>query len=440
MSYWILTICLIGIAVTQNIFIGVPLTLVLFLFVWASIRKKTPIPEIKAQIVSGGKTSLSILWMLLLIAVNTASWLSSGCIAALIQYGFIVLKPAVFLPASFLLCAGVSYLLGSAFATASTIGIVLYMIGCVGGVPAGIIMGAILSGTYVGDRCSPISSPLFLLSRITDIPHQTAIRAVGRSGLIPLFLTALAFMGLSVLHPIHSDFSELTHSLSETFQINLITVLPAILLLGFSLLRVGMTGCLAVSSITACFLSIVHQGHPPLDVLSCILTGFHLAEGHALREIIKGGGILPMLPSIYVVFVSCALAAIFQKGDFLPAPIKVFLDKSHTRAGLNWRGAVLGIAASAIGCNQTMAVVTTVSFMRDRYEENQYTDKDLLLDVSFGSSLLSTLPPWSLAVSLPLTALRFEGYSYIPFMLFMYISFAYHMVWCCFQDRHNPCG
>ncbi len=430
MWYWLLTFCIMGICIAKGIFIGIPLSFVLVLFAVIGVRQGTPFSRIKSEILGGARTSLTILWMLLLISINTAVWLSSGCVATLIRYGFYLLRPEIFLPVTFLLCAGVSYLIGSAFASTSTIGIVLYMIGCSGGIPAAVIAGTIISGVYFGDRASPISSPLLILSRLSDVPHDQAVRIAGKTALVPLLLTTLAFGGLSLLFPLRGDHSGIEDELCASFDTDLLSVLPAAVLLGLCLLRAGMTRSLLASSLTAVLLSVFHQSMSLQDVLMSILKGFTLPETDPLFTVIKGGGIIPMLPSIYIVFISCAFAAMFQNGSFLPGAVTRFLDKKNDRFDLNWRGGVLGLISSAIGCNQTMATVTTIEIMRPRYEKGGFSKEEMFTDVSFGSILVATLPPWSLAVSLPLTALQFEGYSYMPFLFFIYISVLYHVLKC----------
>lgn len=437
MWYWGISLLLISASVIKNIHIAFPLTVIYILFVAVSFRRGISGREITTSACAGGKKAFCIVQMLLLVGVNTAAWLSSGCIAALIHYGCALIRGKAFLLMTFLLCAGVSYLMGSALAAASTVGILLYIIGCGGGVPGGMVAGAIISGTYVGDRCSPVSSPLFLLSQVAGISHRDAVRIAGRTGLPPLLLTAIAFGVLSVFYPLEGDLSAMTNLLRDTFRIDLLTLLPAVLLLGLSLLKATMLQCLSVSAAAACLLAIFYQDVQMTSLLVSVLNGFYLPDGHPLYSIVKGGGILPMFQSIYVIFLSCSLSKLLQDGNFVPDPIQTFLDCGTDRVRLNWHGAVFGVLAAAIGCNQAMAVVMTVEMMRPRYEKAGFTAEDLFLDVSFGSSLLATLPPWSLSVSLHLAALQFHGYTYMPFLLFVFISVSYHAIWCVFRTRRS---
>ena len=57
-----------------------------------------------------------------------------------------------------------SFLLGTSFGTANTMGVVMMTLARAGGVSLPMTAGAILCGIYVGDRCSPMSSSLHLLS------------------------------------------------------------------------------------------------------------------------------------------------------------------------------------------------------------------------------------------------------------------------------------
>lgn len=433
--YWVIALLLIGVSIVSGIFIGIPLTCVLLLFfVYCQNHGHKP-RVIFGFMMQGAKKSVPVLTMLLLIAINTALWLSSGCIAALIHYGIRVMVPSFYLPMCFLFCAAVSYLLGSSLATSSTVGIVCYTIGVSSGVPAPMAVGAVISGIYVGDRCSPISSSLFLLSSLTDFPHIEAKKIALKTSLAPLLITCLLFAGLSAFYPMRGGAYSAISALADTFKMGVIALLPALVIMVLSLFHMSMSKCLLFSSITALIVSVLYQGEPVKQLFGYMLNGFLLPAGHSLSLIMKGGGLLPMLKSIYVVVVSCALASVIEKGKALPARIETFLCSAKSRSDLNLRGAAMGLLCATVGCNQTMSIVTTSALMRKPYENMGLSPQELFTDLSFNCTLLSVLPPWALAVSLPLAALQYGRYDYIPFMFFILLAPVFHAFVCWRRDK-----
>ena len=88
-----------------------------------------------------------------------------------------------------------SVLTGTSFGTAATMGVICAAIGSSLGLNQLLVGGAVLSGVYFGDRCSPVSTSALLVSELTktDVFHN--IRSMVRSALIP-FLLACGVYGL----------------------------------------------------------------------------------------------------------------------------------------------------------------------------------------------------------------------------------------------------
>ena len=95
--------------------------------------------------------------ILLLVGALSGTWLLSGIIPAMIDYGLKIANPRFFLPASVLISALVSLATGSSWSTSATIGIALIGIGRALDLPAGMVAGAVISGAYFGDKLSPLS-------------------------------------------------------------------------------------------------------------------------------------------------------------------------------------------------------------------------------------------------------------------------------------------
>ncbi|MDD3919817.1 MAG: hypothetical protein PHO41_01375, partial [Eubacteriales bacterium] len=166
----ILAAVMLAASVAFGIYLGIPLTLAFLLFVYCALKNGHTKQEVAGFAKQGFKKALIVVKVLLLISLCTALFFASGSTASLIHYALLLIRPKLFLLLCFVIAAGFSMLQGSAFAAAATGGVVLYIIGCAGGVPPAMTVGAILSGVYVGDRASPVSSSLALASALTDVP------------------------------------------------------------------------------------------------------------------------------------------------------------------------------------------------------------------------------------------------------------------------------
>ncbi|MDE6332423.1 MAG: sodium:proton antiporter, partial [Muribaculaceae bacterium] len=90
--------------------------------------------------------------LLVFIATVSATWMLSGVVPILIEYGLNILSPTFFLFIACTVCAFISVLTGSSWTTIATIGVAFMGIGTVMGYNPGWIAGAIISGAYFGDK------------------------------------------------------------------------------------------------------------------------------------------------------------------------------------------------------------------------------------------------------------------------------------------------
>ena len=165
--------------------------------------------------------------MLLIISALTASWMSAGTIPYLVNLGIGFIQPQLFVLFAFLFCCALSYLLGSSFATANTLGVVLMAIARSSGVNLYLTAGAIVCGIYFGDRVSPMSSSLALLSSLTKSDHYANARLALKTGAVPLLLSSALFGVFSLLHPMGEVSSTIPEAISSTFYVDWMVLLPA---------------------------------------------------------------------------------------------------------------------------------------------------------------------------------------------------------------------
>lgn len=88
----------------------------------------------------------------------------SGVVPTMIYYGLELISPNLFLPCVLIVCSIVSISLGSSWTTVATVGIAFVGIGTSMGYELPLVAGAIISGSYFGDKMSPFSDSTNLAS------------------------------------------------------------------------------------------------------------------------------------------------------------------------------------------------------------------------------------------------------------------------------------
>ena len=229
----------------------------LALFCIYALRHGSSPKQLGAMLMVGVKKALVVILALLVIGMLTASWMLCGTIPYLVCLGMKLIQPKLFILCAFLLCAAISFLIGTAFGTANTMGVVLMTIarGC--GVSPAITAGAILCGIYVGDRCSPMSSSLLLLSTLTGTDHYTNSRRTLRSCLVPLVLACLCYLPLSLANPMQGAAADTAAALGEVFSLGPVLLLPVAVMFLLCLCRVPMKKAMLGSIVTACAVALL---------------------------------------------------------------------------------------------------------------------------------------------------------------------------------------
>lgn len=170
--------------------------------------------EIGKMIADGLGKAWIVVQVLIVIGLLTASWIACGAIPYLVRLGTLLIRPHVFLVCCFWLCAAMSFLLGTSFGTANTVGVVLITIARAGGVSIPMTAGAILCGIYFGDRSSPMSSSLLLLSTLSETRLYDNVRMGLASSAIPFALASGGYLLCSYVSPLSAASGQMAEQLA----------------------------------------------------------------------------------------------------------------------------------------------------------------------------------------------------------------------------------
>jgi NhaC family Na+:H+ antiporter len=168
-------------------------------------------------------------FILFSVGALIGTWNMSGTIPTMVFYGIQLLHPSYFYVAAFLICVVISIGIGSSWTTAGTMGVGLVGLATMVGVSPVITAGAVVSGSYVGDKLSPLSETTVLTAELAGINVLTHIRAMlwssGPAAIIALVVFAiLSLREGGVVHNVDTA-SELA-KLDQLFWITPLNLLP----------------------------------------------------------------------------------------------------------------------------------------------------------------------------------------------------------------------
>jgi len=397
-----LVLLLFIVVLTGCVLLGLPLLLALaagyVIFFTYGLLKKHPAKELFRLSLSGMKTVRNILFLFLLIGMMTALWRTAGTVPAIVYYAAGVVRPSVMVLMTFLLNSLVSVLTGTSLGTAATMGVIcMTMAGSMGVSPV-LAGGAVLSGAYFGDRCSPVSTSALLVAELTGTDIFQNIRAMVKTSVVPFLMTCALYGGMGLMSNAGGGQDGSVRELfAGSFRLGWLPLVPALLVLALAACRVRVRVTIALSVAAAFCVSLFYQGVPAADALRAMVLGFR-GGAPELASMLDGGGIVSMLKPGAIVCLSSSYAGLFQGTGLLnglKGKIQALAEKATPFAAILTTAA----ASAMIACNQTLAVMLVHQLCGDLEPDS----KQFAADLENSVIVLAAMVPWNIACAVPLT-------------------------------------
>lgn len=341
---------------------------------------------------AGIRTIKMILITLLLIGIITAYWRAAGVIPAIIFYTSDFFTPSIILLMSFWLCALISVLTGTAFGTAATMGVICAAIADNLGVPVWLTGGAILSGCYFGDRCSPMSTSALLVATLTRTDIFKNIVGMIRTSLIPMILASLLYLLAGIFFAGEgSTVVNAKEIFARTFEINFIVLIPAVLIVVLSLLRLRVQLMIGASILACAVIAICLQGMSFGELIKIAVFGYYPTDTE-LAKLLSGGGMISMANVLAILCLSSCYAGIFQATGFMNR-LQALMIRLGKKVSPFFSVVIAAIITSMISCNQTLAIMLTHQLCKTVEPRADV----FAINIENSAVVISPMIPWSIA-------------------------------------------
>ena len=346
----------------------------------------------------GMLTVKNILLVFILIGMITALWRASGTIAFIVYMGSKLISPSILILLTFLLCAVLSLLIGTSLGTAATMGVICFSIGKTMGINPYYIGGAVLSGIYFGDRCSPMSTSALLISELTKTNLYTNIKMMIKTSIIPFIVTCVFYLFLGFKSTISFVSLNVTEVFKQNYNLNIVVIIPAILIIILSALKINVKKTMLVSIVISFFISIFIQKESVLSIIKYCIYGYYNSN-EKLNLMMKGGGIVSMINVSLIVGISSSYSGIFKETKML-VPLKEYLKGFSEKTSNYFVIFLSSIISGAIACNQSLGIILTNELSEELVDKQE---RAIILENTV--VLLVGLIPWNIAMDVPLKTL-----------------------------------
>lgn len=346
----------------------------------------------------GVLTVKNILLVFILIGMITALWRASGTIAFIVYMGSKLISPSILILLTFLLCSILSVLIGTSLGTAATMGVICVSIGKTMGVNPYYVGGAVLSGIYFGDRCSPMSTSALLIAELTKTNLYTNIKLMIKTSIIPFIVTCLFYLLLGFKSTISNISVNVTEIFKQNYNLNIIVIIPAILIVILSILKINVKKTMLVSIVISFIIAIFIQRDSVVALINYCIFGYH-HPNERLNLMMKGGGILSMVNVSLIVGISSSYSGIFKETKMLVS-LKKHLKDFSKKTSSYFVIFLSSIISGAIACNQSLGTILTNELCGELVEKQKMA---IILENTI--VLLAGLIPWNIAMEVPLKAI-----------------------------------
>ena len=343
----------------------------------------------------GVLTVKNILLVFVLIGMITALWRASGTIAFIVYMGSKLISPSILILLTFLLCSILSFLIGTSLGTAATMGVICVSIGKAMGINPYYLGGAVLSGIYFGDRCSPMSTSALLITELTKTNLYTNIKLMLKTSIIPFVTTCLFYLFLGLKSSTSPVSIDATNIFKENYNLNIVVIVPAILIIILSLFKVNVKKTMLLSIVISFIIAMFFQKESVTSLINYCVYGFYHSN-EKLNSMMKGGGILSMLNVGLIVAISSSYSGIFKETKMLVL-MKKYLKEFSKKTSNYFVIFLSSIISGAIACNQSLGIILTYELCEELEDKQNMA---IILENTI--VLLAGLIPWNIAMAVPL--------------------------------------
>ncbi len=386
------------------------------------------------------KSTAGAILILLMVGALAGTWLVSGIIPSMIYYGLQILSPAIFLPATLIICSIISIATGSSWTTSATVGIALIGVGGALGFDLGMVAGAVISGAYFGDKLSPMSDTTNLAPAMAGTDLFTHIRYMTLTT-VPTYLVTLVLfiiLGLSVDIKGDVNIADLLRDIEASFTVSGWLFLVPAIVIGLIIKKTEPLIALLAGTLLAAVFAVIFQPQI-LNHISGVgsmtfksgykaimdaITGDIVVptDNKTLTDLFTSGGMQKMLGTIWLILCAMVFGGIMDAIGALARISQTLLKLAHTTFGLFASTVGSCLALNITASDQYLAIVVPGKMFAKAYKEKGLAPENLSRTLEDSGTVTSVLIPWNTCGAYQSGTLGVSTFDYLPYAFFNILS------------------
>lgn len=377
--------------------------------------------SIENMMKQGISSILIAVLILMLIGMVIATWIASGTIPYIIYIGLKLISPKFFLLSAFLTCSFMSMATGSSWSSAGTVGIAFMGIGAGLGINPAMTAGAIVSGSYFGDKQSPFSDTTNLASALAEttlFEHMSSMLwTTTPAAIISLVLyTILGFTRSGNLIDSSDTVNMYLTNLEANFNLSPILLLPIAILIIIIVRKSPALPGLVVSAIAGAAFAVIFQNESLADIGRYMFNGYTVSTGvEQIDRLLNRGGLFSMSWTVSFYFMACMLGAILDQTGVLRVQLEKLKGVTKSAGSLVTSTLVSSFAMCAFTGSLESSMLVTSKLFAPAYDKLNLDRKVLSRSLEDAGTMTCALIPWNSNGVFMATTLGVATVGYLPY-------------------------
>ena len=397
-----------------------------FGFNWKSLQE---------GIVKSISSAMGAIIILLIIGSLTGTWLIAGIVPAMIYYGVQIMDPSIFLFASCIVCAIVASAIGSSWTTVATIGVALITIGQAIGIPIEMTAGAIISGSYFGDKISPLSDTTNLASAMANVDLIKHIKYMLYTTVPSIIISLILFLILGFNFSGNIDSNEINKIIStieKNFHIGPELFITPLIMGILIFKKVPAFPTLFIGTILGAITALLFQEKAISNISeTSILSGIiyykvilqaMFGEITIGSDLLSSKGMFGMLNTVWLIICAMIFGGVMEKAGFLKRIANTIMKKAKSDGSLVTSTAGSCMFFNLTASDQYLAIVVPGRMYKDMYKNRKLSPENLSRTLEDTGTVTSVLIPWNTCGAYQASVLGVATIAYVPFCFFNIIS------------------
>lgn len=308
----------------------------------------------------------------------------------------------------------------------ATVGVASMGIGMSMGLSPGMVAGAVISGSYFGDKMSPLSDTTNLASGLTNVDLFEHIRHMFYTTIPGLVISLIIFFVMGQMygsdHLEQQKIDTIMNGIQDAFVISpWLLLIPLIVIIAVAF-RVPAIPAIVLGIVLGFFTQIFVQGDTLVNAVKVLQTGFTIDSGNkTIDELFNRGGLESMFYTISLTLVAMTFGGLLEYSGMLKALISVVLKFAKNTGSL-----IASVIISCVGTNlscseQYISIIVPSRMYVATFIDKGLHPKNLSRALEDGGTLTSVFVPWNTCGVFIFTTLGVSVSQYGPFAILNFI-------------------